>query len=52
MPEERKHLYVYKDFSTATAAIRKENWENVKALREPGKYAILVYDIIYSWDKI
>ena len=52
MLEERRHLYVYKELSTATVAIRKENWEKVKGLREQGKYTILVYVKIYSWDKI
>ena len=31
--KEREDIYIYEDFSKATVAIRKENWEKVKALR-------------------
>ena len=50
--KEREDIYIYEDFSKATVAIRKENWEKVKALRQRGKYAILVYDKIYLRDKL
>ena len=49
--QRREDVYVYEDFSKATVAIRKENWEKVKTLRQQGKYAVLVYDKIYSRDK-
>ena len=49
--QKREEIYVYEDFFKATVAIRNENWEKVKALRQQGKYAILVYDKIYSRDK-
>ena len=39
---KRKDIYVYKDFSKASAATRQENWDKVKALRQQGKYAVLV----------
>ena len=50
--QKREDIYVYEDFSKATVTIRKENRETVKALRQQGKYAILVYDKIYSRDKL
>ena len=31
--KEREDIYIYEDFSKATVAIRKENWEKVKAVR-------------------
>ena len=46
--QKREDIYVYDDFSKATVAIRKENWEKVTALRQQGKYVILIYDKIYS----
>ena len=48
---EKTFIYI-QDFSKAIVAIRKKNWEKVKALRQQGKYAILVYDKIYSQDKL
>ena len=50
--QKRKDIYVYEDFSKVAVAIKKENWEKVKTLRQQGKYAILVYDKIYSRDKL
>ena len=50
--QKKEEIYVYEDFSKATEAIRKENWEKVNALRQQGKYAILVYYKIYSRDKL
>ena len=50
--QKREDIYVYEDFSKATVTIRKENWEKVKALRQQGKYTILVYEKIYSRDKL
>ena len=50
--QKREDIYVYEDFSKAIVAIRKESWEKVKALRQQGKYAILVYEKIYSRDKL
>ena len=46
--QKREDIYVYEDFPKATVAIRNENWEEVKALRQQGKHTILVYDKIYS----
>ena len=43
-----KVIHIYEDFSKATVEIRKKNWENVKELRAQNKYAILVYDKIYT----
>ena len=45
-----KGFQIYEDFSKATVEIRKKNWEKVKELRAQNKYAILVYDKIYSTD--
>ena len=50
--QKKEDIYVYEDFSKATVTIRKENWEKVKALRQQGKYTILVYEKIYSRDKL
>ena len=50
--QKREDIYIYEDFSKATVAIRKENSEKTKALRQQGKYAILVYDKIYLPDKL
>ena len=41
-------IRIYEDFSKATVEIRKENWEKVKELRSQGRYAVLVYDKIYT----
>ena len=43
-----KGIQIYEDFSKATVEIRKKNWEKVKELRAQNKYAILVYDKIYT----
>ena len=43
-----KGIQIYEDFSKATLEIRKKNWEKVKELRAQNKYAILVYDKIYT----
>ena len=43
-----KGIQIYEDFSKTTAEIRKKNWEKVKQLRAQNKYAILVYDKIYT----
>ena len=43
-----KGIQAYEDFSKATVGIRKKNWEKVKELRAQNKYAILVYDKIYT----
>ena len=45
-----KGIQFYEDFSKAKMEIRKKNWENVKELRAQNKYAILVYDKIYTTD--
>ena len=50
--QKREDIHVYEDFSKTSVAIRKENWEKVKALRQQGKCTILVYDKIYSQDKL
>ena len=41
-------IRIYEVFSKATVQIRKENWEKVKDLRSQGRYAVLVYDKIYT----
>ena len=43
-----KGIQIYEDFSKATVEIRKKNWEKVNKLRAQNKYAILVYDKIYT----
>ena len=43
-----KGIQIYEDFSKATVEIRKKYWEKVKELRAQNKYAILVYDNIYT----
>ena len=43
-----KGIHIYEDFSKATVEIGKKNWEKVKELRAQNKYAILVYDKIYT----
>ena len=43
-------IRIYEDFSKATVEIRKKNWEKVKELRKQNKYAVLVYDKIYTRD--
>ena len=43
-----KGIQIYEYFSKATVETRKMNWEKVKDLRAQNKYAILVYDKIYT----
>ena len=43
-----KSIQIYEDFSKATVEIRKKNWETLKELRAQNKYAILVYNKIYT----
>ena len=43
-------VYINEDFSRETVIIRQKLWEEVKALREKGKYAVLQYDRIVSRD--
>ena len=45
-----KGIQIYEDFSNAAVEIRKKNWEKEKELRAQNKYAILVYDKIYTTD--
>ena len=45
-----KGIQMYEDFSKVTAEVRKKNWEKVKELRAQKKYAILVYDKLYTTD--
>ena len=45
--QKREDIYVYENFSMA---IKKEHWKKIKALRQHDKYAVLVYDKIYSRD--
>ena len=41
-------IFVNEDFSKETLEIRKKNWGRVKELHKQGKYAILVYDRVYT----
>ena len=41
---EGTYFFINDDYFKETVAIKKENWKNVKQLREQGKYAVLVYD--------
>ena len=41
------NIYIYKDFSKKLV-IRKSLWDEVKKLRQQGKYAVIKYDKIYS----
>ena len=43
-----KCIQIYEDFLKAIVEIQKRNWEKVKELRAQNKYAILVYDKIYT----
>ena len=43
-----KGIEIYEDFSKTTVEIQKKNWENLKELRAQNKYAISVYDKIYT----
>ena len=38
------------DFSKKTVEIRKKLWDQVKKLREDGKYAVIKYDKIVTRD--
>ena len=48
--QKPKDIEIYEDFSKETVKIRKELWEKVRELRSQNKYAILVYDKIYTCD--
>ena len=48
--QKPKDIWIYEDFSKETVKIRKELWERVRELRSKNKYAILVYDKIYTCD--
>lgn len=41
-------IQIYEEFSEAAAQICKQNWEKVKELWAQNKYAVLVYNRIYS----
>ena len=43
-----KGTEIYEDFSKTTVEIQKKNWEKLKELRAQNKYAISVYDKIYT----
>ena len=43
-----KGIQLYEDFSKATVEIRKKNRQKVNKIRVQNKYAILVYDKIYT----
>ena len=43
-----KGIQIYEDISKATVEIQKNNWKKVKERRAQNKYAILVYDKIYT----
>ena len=43
-----KGIQLYEDFSKATVDIRKKNRQKVNKIRVQNKYAILVYDKIYT----
>ena len=43
-------IQIHEDFLKVTVEIWKKNWEKVKELRDQNKYAILVYDKIYTTD--
>ena len=42
------YTYIYEDFSKETMAIRKSLWDEVKKLKQQGKYAVIKHDKIYS----
>ena len=53
IPEEAKKrkpkgIQIYEDSVNATVEIQKKNWKKVKELTAQNKYAILVYDKIYT----
>ena len=41
------NVYIHGDFPKETMAIRKLLWEEVKKLRQQGKYAVVKYDKTY-----
>ena len=43
-----KSIQICEDFSKTTVEIQKKNWKKVKELRAQNKFAILVYDKIYT----
>ena len=43
-----KGIEIYEGFSKTTVEIQKKNWEKLKELRAQNKYAISVYDKIYT----
>ena len=43
-------VFIHEDFSRETVVIRQKLWEEVKQLREKGKYAVLKYDKIFTRD--
>ena len=43
-------VFIHEDFSRETVVIRQKLWEEVKQLREKGKYAVLKYDRIFTRD--
>ena len=43
-----KGIQLYEDFSKATVEIPKKNRQKVNKIRVQNKYAILVYDKIYT----
>ena len=43
-----KGIEIYEDFSKTTEKKKKKNWEKLKELRAQNKYAISVYDKIYT----
>ena len=42
------NIYIYKDFSKETMAIRKSSWYEVEKLRQQGRYVVIRFDKIYS----
>jgi hypothetical protein len=40
-------IFIKEDFSYETQQIRKSLWEEVKGIRESGKYAVIKYDKVY-----
>ena len=46
----KKTFRYMKIFQKKTVKIRKELWEKIRELRSQNKYAILVYDKIYTRD--
>ena len=48
--QKPKDIWIYEDFSKEAVKIRKKLWEKVRELHSQSKYAILVYDKIYTRD--